>query len=172
MRNYATKTERVWEIFLRFQLPNTIPIHFHSFKITTKCPFYSPFSYHLPKLILIFLLKKVVGINIFKICIENYVRGKREPQMIRVYPLKRRRREMKEDPKLGGQWKVPMLSGQWNVPMEGGQWNVKEKHFFTSSHFPPNKFYLNLQFFPLTLKFYFTMVLGRYSRISFLFFDL
>jgi hypothetical protein len=79
---------------------------------------------------------------------------------------------MKEDPKLGGQWKVPMLSGQWNVPMEGGQWNVKEKHFFTSSHFPPNKFYLNLQFFPLTLKFYFTMVLGRYSRISFLFFDL
>jgi hypothetical protein len=34
-------------------------------------------------------------------------------------------------------------------PMEcsklGGQWKVKEKHLFTFSHFPPNKFYLNLQ---------------------------
>jgi len=54
----------------------------------------------------------------------------------------------------------------------GGQWKVKEKHLFTSSHFPPNKLYLNLQFFPLTLQFYFTMVLSRYSRPSFLFFDL
>jgi hypothetical protein len=38
---------------------------------------------------------------------------------------------------------------------------------FTSSHFPPTNFYLSLQFFPLTLKFYFTMVIGHYSRISF-----
>jgi hypothetical protein len=34
-------------------------------------------------------------------------------------------------------------------PMEGskhgGQWKVKEKHLFAPSHFPPNKFYLNLQ---------------------------
>jgi hypothetical protein len=56
--------------------------------------------------------------------------------MIRVRFLKRRRREVKVDPKLGG---------QWNVPMFGGQWNVKEKQFFTSSHFLPT--YLNLQFF-------------------------
>jgi hypothetical protein len=74
--------------------------------------------------------------------------------MIQVRLLKRRRRGVKVDPKLGGQWKV------------------KEKHLLTSCHFPPNKFYLNLQFFPLTLRFYFTMVLGHYSRISFLFFDL
>jgi hypothetical protein len=43
-----------------------------------------------------------------------------------------------------------------------------EGSLFTSSHFPPNQSYLNLQFFPLTLRFYFTMVLGYYSRISFL----
>jgi hypothetical protein len=36
--------------------------------------------------------------------------------------------------------------------MEGGR-----KILFTSSHFPPNQIYLNFQFFPLTLKFYFTM---------------
>jgi hypothetical protein len=70
---------------------------------------------------------------------------------------------MKVDPKLGG---------QWNASMFGGQWKVKEKPLFTSSHFPPNKFYLNLQFFPLTLRFYFTMVLGRYSHISFIFLNL
>jgi hypothetical protein len=40
--------------------------------------------------------------------------------MIRVHLLKKRRREVKVDPKLGGQW------------------NVKEKHLFNSSHFPPN----------------------------------
>jgi len=80
----------------------------------------------------------------------------------------------------GGQWKVPSLvaNGKFQAwwPMEGsklgGQWKVKEKHLFTSSHFPPNKLYLNLQFFPLTLRFYFTMVLSRYSCLSFLFFDL
>jgi hypothetical protein len=44
--------------------------------------------------------------------------------MIRTYPLKRRRREVKEDPKLGGQWNVPMLGGQCNVPMFSGEWNV------------------------------------------------
>jgi hypothetical protein len=58
--------------------------------------------------------------------IENYVRRKKEPLMIRIHLLKRRRKEVKVDPKLGGQWKV------------------KEKHLFTFSHFPPNKFYLNL----------------------------
>jgi hypothetical protein len=60
VESYAIKLERVYEISLRFQLPNTIPTHFHSFKTTTKCPFYSPSSYHLPRLILLFLFKKVV----------------------------------------------------------------------------------------------------------------
>jgi len=64
---------------------------------------------------------------------ENYLRGKRELPMIRVRLLKRRRREVKVDPKLGGQWNVPnlvaigmfhacwplgcsMLAGHWDVP--------------------------------------------------------
>ncbi len=50
--------------------------------------------------------------------------------MIRIRPLKRRKREVMVDPKLGG---------QWNVPKFGGQWKVKEKHLFTFSHFPPKK---------------------------------
>jgi hypothetical protein len=76
---------------------------------------------------------------------------------------------------LGGQWKekekFPLLGGQWNVPLLGGQWNVKKNPFHLFS-FSPQQTYLNLQFFPLTLKFYFTMVLGRYSCLSFLFLDL
>ncbi len=151
--------------------------------------------------------------------------------MIRVHLLKRRRREVKVDPKLGGQWNVPCLvaigmfhvwwplecsmlgdhwdvpclvaigmfqawwplecsklGGQWKVPslvangrfqvwwpMEGskfgGQWKVKEKHLFTSSVFPQQT-YLHPQFFPFALRFYFTMVLSRYSRLFSLFFDL
>jgi hypothetical protein len=62
-------------------------------------------------------------------------REKREPPMILVRPLKRRRREVKVDPKLGGQWKVPSLvaNGRFHAwwPMEGsmlgGQWKEKEK---------------------------------------------
>ncbi len=38
--------------------------------------------------------------------------------------LKRRRREVKVDPKLGGQWKDPKLGGQWKDPKLGGHWNV------------------------------------------------
>jgi hypothetical protein len=36
--------------------------------------------------------------------------------MIGIRPFKRKRKEVKEDPKLGGEWNVPMLGGQWNVP--------------------------------------------------------
>jgi hypothetical protein len=102
--------------------------------------------------------------------------AKRELPTIRVRLLKRRRREVKvdpklgdqwkdpklggqqKDPKLGGQWKVPKLGGQWKVPKLGGQWkvpslvaywNVKDKHLFTSSIFP-QQLYLHPQFFPLT----------------------
>jgi hypothetical protein len=100
--------------------------------------------------------------------------------MIRVCLLKRKGRGVKVDPKLGGQWKVPslvvngMFQARWPMGCSklGGQWKVKEKHLFTFCHFPPNKIYLNLQFFPLTLRFYFTMVLGRYSCIYFFFLDL
>jgi len=63
----------------------------------------------------------------------------REHPMIRVRLFKKRRNEVKVDPKLGGQWKVPCL-GAMEGSMLGGQWKVKEKHLFTSSHFPPTKF--------------------------------
>jgi hypothetical protein len=63
--------------------------------------------------------------------------------MIRVRPLKRKKREVKVNPKLGGQWKVPSLVAN-GMFQACGQWKVKEKHLFTSCHFPPNKFYLNL----------------------------
>jgi hypothetical protein len=42
--------------------------------------------------------------------------AKRELPMIRVRLLKRRRREVKVDPKLGDQWKDPKLGGQWKDP--------------------------------------------------------
>jgi hypothetical protein len=54
-----------------------------------------------------------------------------------------------------------------NVWFLGGPWKEKEKHLFTLLHFPPNKFHLNFHFFPLILRFYFTMVLGRYLHIPF-----
>jgi hypothetical protein len=69
----------------------------------------------------------------------------------------------------------PMEGSKTWWPMEGsklgGHWNVKDKHLFTSSNFP-QQLYLHPQFFPLTSRFYFTMVLSRYSRLSFLFFKL
>ncbi len=104
----------------------------------------------LPKLIILLFPNKGVGTSIFNIQIENYV-WKIEPQMIRIRSLKRtRKKEGEGRSQLNGQWKVLMLDGQWKE---------KEKQLFIFSHFFPNKFYLNLYFFPLILRFYFTMVL-------------
>jgi hypothetical protein len=67
--------------------------------------------------------------------------AKTEPPIIRVHLLKKRKREVKVDPKLGGQWKDPKLGGHGRIqslvamegskawwPMEGsklgGQWKV------------------------------------------------
>jgi hypothetical protein len=76
-----------------------------------------------------------------------------------------------EGSKLGGQWKVPSLvaNGKFQAwwPMEG-----EEKNPFHLFHFPPYNLYPHLQFFPLTLQFYFTIVLSRYSRLLSFFFDL
>jgi hypothetical protein len=97
----------------------------------------------------------------------------------------------------GGQWNVPNLvaNGMFQVwcPMEGsmlgGHWNVpclvaigrsqawwlmegEGKTPFHLFHFPPTTFTYTFNFFLLTLRFYFTMVLSRYSHLSFLFFDL
>jgi hypothetical protein len=58
------KPERVCEISLKFQPPNTITTHFHSFKPITRFPLYF-LSFSLPRrLIILFLLKKLVGTSI------------------------------------------------------------------------------------------------------------
>jgi len=103
----------------------------------------------------------------------------REHPMIRVRLFKKRRNEVKVDPKLGGQWKAPCL-GAMEGSMLGGNgrfhaWWPMEGEGKTPFHlfpFSSNKFYLNLQFCPLTLRFYFTMVLSRYSCLFFLFLNL
>jgi len=53
--------------------------------------------------------------------------AKREPPIIRVRLLKRRKREVKKDPKLGANGRIQSLVAYWNV---------KDKHLFTSSIFP------------------------------------
>ncbi len=120
-RSYATKPERVCGISLKFQPPNPITIHPHSFKTTTRFPFYSPSFSQLPRLIILPLLKKLVGTSIFKIELKIMFGEERSP-MIQVHLLKRRKRKVKVDPKLGGQWKE-----KEKVPMLGGQWKEKDK---------------------------------------------
>jgi hypothetical protein len=73
------KPERVCEISLRFQPPNIITTHLHSFKIITKFPFYSPSSSQLLRLIILFLLKKLVGTSILKIELKIMSGEKEEP---------------------------------------------------------------------------------------------
>jgi len=125
------KPEKVCEIFLKFQPPNTITTHPHSFKIITKFSFYFPSFSPPPRLIIIFLFKKLVGTSI-----QDWMKimygEKKELPIIWIRLLKRRRREVKVDPKLGGQWNVPSLvtNGRFHAwwPMEGsmlgGQWKV------------------------------------------------
>ncbi len=110
-------------------------------------PFYSPSSYHLPGPIILFLLKKLVGTSILKISIENYAWGKKKPPMIRVRLLKRRRREVKVDPKLVANG---MFQAWW--PMEGE--GKTHFHLFTFSHFPtfPPTILFKPLIFPFDLK--------------------
>jgi hypothetical protein len=76
-----------------------------------------------------------------------------------------------EGSKLGGHWKVPNLVAIGRIQSLVAYWNVKDQHLFTYSIFP-QQLYLHPQIFPLTSQFYFIMVLSRYSRLSFLFFEL
>jgi hypothetical protein len=96
------KPERVCEISLRFQPPNTITTHLHSSKNITRFPFYFPSSSQLPRLI---ILKKLVGTSILKIELKIMFGEKEKASIIQVRLLKRRKRKVKVDPKLGGRWK-------------------------------------------------------------------
>jgi hypothetical protein len=48
----------------------------------------------------------------------------------------------------------------------------RKKNTFSPLPISPQQILLKLSFFPLILRFYFTMVLNHYLRISFIFFDL
>jgi len=96
---------------------------------------------------------------------------KREPLMIRIRPLKEKEKEdVKENPDLvaNGRFRCLVALGRFHCLVALGRFHclvalerfhclmalgkVKEKHLFTSSHFPPTKFYLNLQFFSFDFK--------------------
>jgi hypothetical protein len=111
---------------------------------------------------------------------------------IRVRLLKRRKRKVKVHPNLGGQWKEEekvlgvVANGRRKTrflawwPMEGGrqgswlggQWKEEDKVLFYLFHFSPKQLYLNLHFLSFTLRFYFAIVLGHYSRPPFVFLGL
>ncbi len=137
MRSYATKPERVCEISLRFQPSNTITTHLHSFKTITRFPFYFPSLSQLPRLIIFFLIKKLVGTSIFKIELKIMSGEKRETPMIRVRLLKIRRREVKVNPHLvaNGRKRKRFPCLEANRMFQA--WWPMEKYLFTFSHFPP-----------------------------------
>jgi len=150
------KLERVCEISLRFQPPNTIIIHLHSFKTITRFPFYFPSFSQLPRLIILFLLKKLVGISIIKIELKIMSGGKVKALIIRIRLLKRRRKKKKVDPKLGGQWKEKekvlhlVANGRKRRRfLLGGQWKEKEKVIFYLFPLSPQAISLRPSFFIL-----------------------
>jgi hypothetical protein len=117
-----------------------------------KHPIYFFSFYHLPRLIILLLPKQVVGTNIFKIRVKNYVRKESHKRFEFTLLQRRRRKILIRWPMEGFNvwWLMEGFNVWWlmegsNVwwPMEGEE---KEKHLFTSSHFPSNKFYLNLHF--------------------------
>jgi hypothetical protein len=89
---------------------------------------------------------------------SNYGRGKESAPIIQIHLFKKRKRKVKVDPKLGGQWKekekVPMLGGQWKVkekvPVLGGQWKVKEKVPMFGGQWKVKKSFSPLLTFPPT----------------------
>ncbi len=142
MKNYATKFEKVCEIPFRFQPPNSITTHLHSFKFITSFPFYSPFFFQLPWLIILFLLKKLVGTNILKIELKIMSRERESPQWSKSTFLKQRKKIMKVDSKLGGQRKE-----KEKFPCLVANGRRRKRLFFTSSHFPPQATLLKPSFF-------------------------
>jgi hypothetical protein len=74
------KPERVCEISLRFQPPNTITAHLHSFKMITRFPFHSHYFFQLPRLIILFLFKKLMGTSVLKIKLKIIFGERESPQ--------------------------------------------------------------------------------------------
>ncbi len=117
---------------------------------------YSPFFHHLLRLIIFPLSRKVIRTSFFKIQIKSSVQ-KREPRMILIHLLKRKRRkEVKKDPNLVGYGRFQCLvaferfhclviDGRFQCLVANGR--RKRSILFTLFHFPPNKFHLNILFF-------------------------
>ncbi len=146
------KPKKVCEISLKFQPLDIVTTHFHSFKPITRFSLYFPSFSLPPRLIILFLLKKLVGTSI-QDWIENYVQGKESPPMIQVRLLKRKRRGVKVDLKLGGQWNVPSLvaNGMFQNLVANGMWR---KNALSPLPILPPTTYLNLQFFDLEVLLY------------------
>jgi hypothetical protein len=87
------KPEKVCEISLKFQPPNTIITHLHSFKTTTRFPFYVLLFSQLPRLIIIFLLKKLVGTSIFQIELKIMFRETEKSSKDPSSPFKEKEKE-------------------------------------------------------------------------------
>jgi len=162
------KPERVSEISLEFQPSNTI----------TRFSFYFSSFFPPPRLNIISLFKKLVK-QVFKIAWKLSSRQREAPNNPSP-PFKEKEKGGEggseawwpmEGSKLDGHWKVPSLvaigmfklGGQRKVPslVAIGRWR---KNAFSPLPFSPNNLNLHLHFFPSTLRFYFTMVLSRYSR--------
>jgi hypothetical protein len=79
-----------------------------------KHPICSPSFYHLLRLIILFLPKKIVGISIFKIRVKNYVRKKNPKWSEFTLLKKRRRKKVKEDPNsvVNGRFQCLMAKGR------------------------------------------------------------
>ncbi len=169
---------RFVKFFLGFQTPNTIPTYFHSFQIiaTFRSTLFLSTIYQGPLILL--LPKKVVGASLLKIWVENNVR-KKETQINRFHLFKRRK-EVKEDPcsEANGRRRRRFLCSEASGRRKRrflclkANGRKRRRFYFTSFHFPPKQPYLDLRFFPLILRFYFTMVLGCYLCISSLFLGL
>jgi hypothetical protein len=111
VKSYGMKLERVSEIYLESQPSNTITRFSFSFFFllpSTKTKHY-------------FSLQEACQTSA-QDCMKIILEAKRPLSTIRIRLLKKRRREVKVDPKLGDQWKDPKLGGQWKDPKLGGQW--------------------------------------------------
>jgi hypothetical protein len=141
------KPKRVCEISLKFQPLNTITTHLHSSKTIIRFPFYFPSSSQLPRLIIFFPPHEACRNKYSQDWIENYVRGKEEASIIQVCLLKSRRRKVKVDPKLDGQWKE-----KEKVLYSVANGTRRKRFFSTFSHFPPKQLHLNLHFLSFDIK--------------------
>ncbi len=119
---YKTR-EGLWA-FSKVPTSQSITTHPHSFKTIIGFPFYSPSSSPLPRLILLFLFKKLVRTSISPNWIGSYLpKGKREnPPKHPSPPFKKKEKEGEGRSK--ALW--PMEGGR-KGSWFGGQWKDKEK---------------------------------------------